>query len=91
MKSKGHPLDGIRYVDDIEYSFATLADAERALLTLEGELFELQLRLNPGKSPDCRHGWSGGPKPATPAFTRSDFTVRTLASHCPNRPDRSSR
>lgn len=43
-------LKGFRYVDDYELSFRTLAEAENALVTLQGLLAEYELLLNPRKT-----------------------------------------
>jgi hypothetical protein len=39
-------IGGFRFIDDIEYSFLTLGDAERTLSVLEGCLHEYELQLN---------------------------------------------
>ncbi|MFT7229397.1 MAG: hypothetical protein ACI8PW_002001 [Methylophilaceae bacterium] len=43
-------LDGIRFIDDIELSFSSLADAEHALVQLEKLLHEYELQLNVSKT-----------------------------------------
>ncbi len=41
---------GVRFIDDMEFSFARLADAEKALATLEALLHEYELQLNGSKT-----------------------------------------
>ena len=41
---------GVRFIDDMEFSFARLADAEKALATLEALLHEYELQLNGNKT-----------------------------------------
>lgn len=41
---------GVRFIDDMEYTFQRLADAEDALCRLEGVLSEYELQLNAGKT-----------------------------------------
>jgi hypothetical protein len=43
-------LRGLRYVDDYEIGFATLAEAEATLTELQGLLAEFELSLNPRKT-----------------------------------------
>ena len=41
---------GVRFIDDMEFSFQTLADAEAALVSLESKLYEYELQLNGNKT-----------------------------------------
>lgn len=41
---------GVRFIDDMEFSFVRLADAEKALATLEALLHEYELQLNGSKT-----------------------------------------
>lgn len=41
---------GVRFIDDMEFSFVRLADAEKALATLEALLHEYELQLNGNKT-----------------------------------------
>lgn len=43
-------VGGVRFIDDIEFSFATLSDAEYALIMLEAQLYERELQLNGNKT-----------------------------------------
>lgn len=43
-------LGGVRFIDDMEFSFVNLADAENALTWLEGKLHEFELQLNGSKT-----------------------------------------
>lgn len=43
-------LGGVRFIDDIEFSFRKLADAEAALARLESVLYEYELQLNGNKT-----------------------------------------
>lgn len=43
-------VGGVRFIDDMEFSFARLADAEKALATLEALLYEYELQLNGNKT-----------------------------------------
>jgi hypothetical protein len=46
----GRRLQGLRYVDDYELGFGTLAEAETTLTELQGLLSEYELSLNPRKT-----------------------------------------
>ena len=43
-------LGGVRFIDDMEFSFQKLADAENALASLESMLYEYELQLNGNKT-----------------------------------------
>lgn len=43
-------LGGVRFIDDMEFSFQKLADAEAALASLESMLYEYELQLNGNKT-----------------------------------------
>ena len=45
-------LSGVRFIDDMEFSFRKLADAEAALASLESMLYEYELQLNGNKNKD---------------------------------------
>jgi hypothetical protein len=50
IRARCRPIAGIRYIDDFELTFRKLADAEKALLVLEEELYALELQLNAPKT-----------------------------------------
>lgn len=50
LKDKCQILGGVRFIDDMEFSFKTLAHAEAALERLESSLYEFELQLNGNKT-----------------------------------------
>lgn len=50
LKSEFKILGGVRFIDDMEFSFQKLADAESALAHLESMLYEYELQLNGNKT-----------------------------------------
>lgn len=50
LKDECQILGGVRFIDDIEFSFRGLADAEAALARLESMLYEFELQLNGNKT-----------------------------------------
>lgn len=57
---------GVRYIDDYELCFSTLADAERGLATLQQALADYELALNPNKTSIIEL-----PSPLEPGWIRS--------------------
>ncbi len=43
-------VGGVRFIDDIEFTFRRLSDADTALATIESHLSEIELQLNPTKT-----------------------------------------
>jgi hypothetical protein len=50
LKDECRILNGVRFIDDMEFSFKRLADAEAALARLESMLYEYELQLNGNKT-----------------------------------------
>jgi hypothetical protein len=50
LQAKCQMLGGVRFIDDMEFSFAKLADAENTLLHLEALLHDYELQLNGSKT-----------------------------------------
>ncbi|WP_297901887.1 RNA-directed DNA polymerase, partial [Metallibacterium sp.] len=50
LKDECQILGGVRFIDDMEFSFKTLAHAEAALERLESSLYEFELQLNGNKT-----------------------------------------
>ncbi len=50
IQARCNVIGGVRFIDDIELSFSTLADAEYALIVLESQLHEYELQLNGNKT-----------------------------------------
>jgi hypothetical protein len=50
LKEECKILGGVRFIDDMEYSFQKLSDAEAALALLESHLSEYEVQLNVGKT-----------------------------------------
>ena len=65
-------LGGTRYIDDMEFTFQRLSDAESALATLESLLSGIELQLNPTKTKICE----------LPDEIESDY-VTDLRAHIP--------
>ncbi len=50
LKEECRLMGGVRFIDDMEFSFQKLADAEAALAHLESMLYEYELQLNGNKT-----------------------------------------
>ena len=50
LRAECSPIGGVRFIDDMEYSFRKLADAENAMYRLEEYLHEYDLQLNATKT-----------------------------------------
>lgn len=53
LQSCCHIVGGIRFIDDMEFTFRRLSDADEALATLESLLSGIELQLNPVKTKIC--------------------------------------
>ena len=65
-------LGGTRFIDDMEFTFRRLSDADEALATLESLLSDIELQLNPAKTTICE----------LPDEIESDY-VTNLRPHIP--------
>ncbi len=50
LYSQCNIIGGVRFIDDMEFTFRNLSDAEGALAKLEGLLSQIELQLNPKKT-----------------------------------------
>jgi hypothetical protein len=53
IQSTCNVVGGTRFIDDIEFTFRRLSDADTALATIESHLSDIELQLNPIKTKIC--------------------------------------